>query len=75
MRRWWYRRILVMLVLLAMTMGTGFGVTSLQEEEKKQQVSTKSFDSKDNLYDNIIDCIEWLIKEGYFNMEYLEAKI
>lgn len=25
----------------------------------------------DNLYDNIIDCIEWLIKEGYFNKEYL----
>lgn len=23
------------------------------------------------LYDNIIDCIEWLIKEGYFNKEYL----
>ena len=27
---------------------------------------------KDNLYDNIIDGIEWLIKEGYFNKEYLE---
>ena len=26
----------------------------------------KSFD-KDNLYDNLCDCIEWLIKEGYFN--------
>ena len=24
-----------------------------------------------NLYDNIINCIEWLIKEGYFNREYL----
>ena len=23
------------------------------------------------LYDNIIDCIEWLIKEGYFPKEYL----
>ena len=23
------------------------------------------------LYDNIIDCIEWLIKQGYFNKEYL----
>ena len=30
-----------------------------------------SFDVCDNLYDNIIDCIEWLIKEGYFNKEYL----
>ena len=27
---------------------------------------------KGYLYDNIIDCIEWLIKEGYFNKEYLE---
>ena len=25
-----------------------------------------------NLYDNIIECIEWLIKEGYFNKEYLK---
>ena len=25
----------------------------------------------DNLYDNIIFCIEWRIKEGYFNKEYL----
>lgn len=23
------------------------------------------------LYDNIIDCIEWLIKQGYFNKKYL----
>ena len=30
----------------------------------------KAFE-KDNLYDNLIDCIEWLIKEGYFNKEYL----
>ena len=28
-------------------------------------------DSFDNTYDNLIDCIEWLIKEGYFNKEYL----
>ena len=25
-----------------------------------------------NIYDSIISCIEWLIKEGYFNKEYLE---
>ena len=24
-----------------------------------------------NIYQNCIDCIEWLIKEGYFNKEYL----
>ena len=31
----------------------------------------KSFSRQISLYDNIIDCIEWLIKEGYFNKEYL----
>lgn len=30
------------------------------------------FFNKGYLYDNIIDCIEWLIKEGHFNKEYLE---
>ena len=25
-----------------------------------------------NIYDRCISCIEWLIKEGYFNKEYLE---
>jgi hypothetical protein len=24
-----------------------------------------------NHYDTLIDCIEWLIKEGYFNKKYL----
>jgi hypothetical protein len=28
----------------------------------------------DNLFDNIVECIAWLIKEGYFNKEYLEEK-
>jgi hypothetical protein len=27
-----------------------------------------------NLYDCIIECYEWLIKEGYFNKEYLCEK-
>ena len=26
----------------------------------------------DNMYENAISCIEWLIKEGYFPKEYLE---
>ena len=25
----------------------------------------------DDMYENAISCIEWLIKEGYFNKEYL----
>ena len=37
----------------------------------KKLIERKSFQVHYNLYDNIIDCIEWLIKEGYFNKEYL----
>ena len=36
--------------------------------------SGKGFSTEETLYDNLIDCIEWLIKEGYFNNEYLEDK-
>ena len=32
------------------------------------------FNKTDNIYDNMIDCIEWLIKDGYFNKEYLKEK-
>lgn len=32
--------------------------------------TTEFMDSK-NIYDNLCDCFEWLIKEGYFNKEYL----
>ena len=32
----------------------------------------KSYEFWDDLCDNLIDGIEWLIKEGYFNKEYLE---
>lgn len=35
--------------------------------------SAISFEDYDNIYDNVIDCIEWLIKEGHFNKEYLEV--
>ena len=30
-----------------------------------------NFDKHRNIYNNIIDCIEWLISEGYFNKQYL----
>ena len=30
----------------------------------------KYFD-KEELYEGLLDCIEWLIKQGYFNKEYL----
>ena len=31
----------------------------------------RSFCSPKGVYENIINCIEWLIKEGYFNKKYL----
>lgn len=31
----------------------------------------KEFSKGDNIYDNIIDCIKWLIDNDYFNKEYL----
>ena len=30
-----------------------------------------SFINRNGLYYNVISCIKWLIKEGYFNKEYL----
>lgn len=33
------------------------------------------FRAHPNLYDNIIDCIEWLINEGYFSKDYLKEKL
>lgn len=33
--------------------------------------SGECFCAEETLYGNLINCIEWLIKEGYFNKEYL----
>ncbi len=41
MRKWWYRRTLVIILVLAMTMGTGFGVQQLEASEEKQIVSSR----------------------------------
>ena len=40
----------------------------------KHKVFQKSYEFWDDVYDNICDAIEWLIKEGYFNKEYLCEK-
>ena len=34
-------------------------------------IGWKYYKAGTNLYDCIIECYEWLIKEGYFNKEYL----
>lgn len=47
-----------------------FGKDIIQYEDYGIDV-LKSFGDNPCLYDNIVDCIEWLIKEDYFNKEYL----
>ena len=38
-------------------------------------ISHYSFCKKENIYDNLIDCIEWLIKENHFNKQYLNESL
>ena len=46
MRKWWYQRILVILILLGSVMGTGFGVQQLEASEDNQKVSSGTLDSE-----------------------------
>lgn len=41
---------------------------------KEEDVFIYNSFEKDNIYDNIIDCIEWLIQDVYFNKEYLKEE-
>lgn len=43
----------------------------MQTDGRYIYLAEGGFDTHASIYDNIIDCIEWLIKEGYFNKEYL----
>ena len=43
----------------------------IQTNGKYLSLPDFGFYESQNLYDNVINCIEWLIKEGYFNKEYL----
>lgn len=43
------------------------------EYQMSEGRTTNIFVGENNVYDNIINCMEWLIKEGHFNKEYLEA--
>ena len=43
----------------------------LHDVEYSDQLKSAGLWKEGNTYDNIIDCIEWLIKDGYFNKEYL----
>ena len=46
MRKWWYRRILVMMTVLGAVMGTGLGVRQLEASEDKQRVSSGTLDNE-----------------------------
>ena len=46
--------------------------SDVQTDGRYVSLPNYGFVKNDNIYDNVIDCIEWLIKEGYFPKEYLE---
>ena len=37
----------------------------IQTDWQSMCLQDRVFTKRDNLYDNIVDCIDWLIKEGY----------
>ena len=48
----------------------GINATCVYYADDEYAETFKAFEG--NLYDCVVKCIEWLIKEGYFNKEYLE---
>ena len=46
----------------------------IQTDWEEMCLQDKGFTKRDNLYDNIVDCIEWLINKGYFDKDYLCEK-
>lgn len=46
MRRWWYRRILIMFLVLTSVLSAGFGMEQIQAEAEKRQVSTSAIESQ-----------------------------
>lgn len=49
----------------------GINATCVYYANDEYSKTFKAFEG--NLYDCVVKCIEWLIKEGYFNKEYLEG--
>lgn len=52
-------------------LGVSFDDISYYHGEGEGMIGWKYYKTG-NLYDCMIDSIEWLIKKGYFNKEYLE---
>ena len=53
-----------------------FGLTEeldvCYEEPFEEEPCYNKYFREGNLFNKVVDCIEWLIKEGHFNNEYLE---
>lgn len=45
--------------------------SDVQTDGRYISLPNYGFVKNDNIYDNLCDCIEWLIKKGCFNKEYL----
>ena len=52
------------------TLILGVNATCVYYADGEYAETFKAFEG--NLYDCVVKCIEWLIKEGYFNKEYLK---
>lgn len=48
----------------------GINATCVYYADDEYAETFKAFEG--NLYECVVKCIDWLIKEGYFNKEYLE---
>ena len=56
-------------------LGVSFDDVTYYHGAGEGQIGWKYYKAGTNLYDCIIECYEWLIKEGYFNKEYLENEM
>lgn len=61
-----------LIAFLPETVGEKYEYFALYHASVRYGGIIHDFSDSDNLYDNIIDCIEWLIKEGYISKEYLK---
>ena len=69
---WSLHRLIEMMPTIVNPVRNLFVSNKSVEYQLSEGRTTHIFISENNVYDNVINCIDWLIKEGYFNKEYLE---
>lgn len=69
---WSLHRLIEMMPTIVNPIRNLFVSNKSVEYQMSEGRTTHIFDSENNVYDNIINCIEWLIKEGDFDKEYLK---